>query len=170
VSALDAKALARHASSAESLLAALSGIGKSKILYRIDQPVNVYSERIMVRSREPVVTGTRKTARGEAINTVTYQTVGVIIDLSAQKPPPDAGSEQPTVLMSVELSTLAASDTETAPGFKVPASRGVSVDHSEPLEFDRPLVMLVISSATPAEQAVPVAYVVRYMFRPPVEK
>jgi hypothetical protein len=170
VGALDAKALARQAATPEALLKALSGTAKSRILYRIDQPVNVYSERITVGSSEPVVMGTRMNPGGQAINSIRYQNVGVIVRLSAQTPPPDANREAPDVKMAIQLAALAPSETEIAPGQKATATRTVSIEHSEPLEFGRPLVMLAVSSSSAAEQVTPAVYVIRYLFSPPVSK
>ncbi|MHC1763645.1 MAG: hypothetical protein AB9869_04960 [Verrucomicrobiia bacterium] len=164
-----AKALARQAATPEALLKVLSETGNARILYRIDQPVNVYSERITVGSREPVVVGTRKTNTGQ-INMISYQNVGVIVRLAAQKPSPGADGEAPNVKMAIELSALAQSDIEMAPGQKAVTTRTVSVEHSEPLEFDRPLVILAVSSASPAEQTTPTVCVIRYLFSPPVGK
>lgn len=170
VGALDAKALARQAATPEALLKVLAETGNARILYRIDQPVNVYSERITVGSREPVVVGTRKTNTGQAINMISYQNVGVIVRLSAQKPLSEADHPEPNVSMSVELAALAHSDIEMAPGQKAVTTRTVSIEHSEPLEFGRPLVMLAVSSASSAEQTTPTVYVIRYFFSPPVGK
>lgn len=52
----------------------------------IDQRVNVLSETLQVGTREPVVTATRMTSTGQAINAVTYQQVGAIIRLTGQFP------------------------------------------------------------------------------------
>jgi hypothetical protein len=53
---------------------------------------------------------------------------------------------------------------------KATATRTVAIDHSEPLAYDRPLVMLGVSSASSAEQTTPAVYVVRYLFSQPVGK
>ena len=61
---LDAKVLTRQAATPETLLAALAQTGKARLLYRIEQPVNVFSTRIIIGSSEPVITGTRTTTTG----------------------------------------------------------------------------------------------------------
>ena len=111
-----------------------------------------------------MVTGSRRSSTGEAINSVRYQNVGVVVRLSAQARPQEAGADKLTVNMSVQLATIAPSDTEIAPGVKATSMRSIAVDHSEPLEYDRPLVMLAVSSSSAAEQTTPAVYVVRYMF------
>jgi hypothetical protein len=164
VGTLDAKALAWLAPMPEALLPVLSAVGKTRILYRIDQPVNVYSERIAVMGSEPVVTGTRITANGQPINTTMRQNVGVIIRLSASVPP--KGKGETLVTMAVQLSALAPTDVEIGAGQKSTAMRNMQIQHSELLEFNRPSVMVAVSSASAVEQATPIAYVIRYAFRP----
>ena len=80
---LDDKVLTRRAANPETLLAALGQTGKVRLLYRIEQPVNVFSASSIIGSSEPVITGTRTTTTGAAINMISYQNVGFIVRLSA---------------------------------------------------------------------------------------
>ena len=73
-------------------------------------------------------------------------------------------------MMTVQLSALASSETEIRAGQKATAMRNLSLEHSEPLEFDRPEVMVAASSASAAEQSTSTAYVIRYVFSPAVAK
>jgi len=166
VGTLDATALARQAGTPEGLLKVLGDAGQARILYRIDQPVNVYSERITMTGSEPVVTGTRMSRSGQPINTTMRQNVGVIARLSAQAPPKEGDHSQPTVMMAVQLGASALSDTEIAAGQKATAMRNISLQHSEPLEFGHPQVVVAVRSASAGEQTTPTVYVVRYMFNP----
>ena len=50
VSSLDAKSLAGQAATPEALLQALGKVGAARVLYRIGQPVNLFSERILLGS------------------------------------------------------------------------------------------------------------------------
>ncbi len=165
---LDGNALAAKAATVESLSKALAAIGTPRVLYRIDQPANLFSEQIRIITREPVVTGTRKNSAGDEINTVQYQDLGVIVRLSAQAASKEAKRKNPDVKMSVELAALAPSDTQVPPGRKTMVTRTLSLDHSEPLKFGRPLVMLAISSAAADARTPATAYVVRYLFSPPI--
>jgi hypothetical protein len=163
---LEAPALASKAGTAEDLLKALGKAGTARILYRVDQPVNVYSERITLGSREPVVTGARKTTTGTTLKTVQYQNVGVIIHLKAQPPATtETKRKEPDVDMNIELSALTPGDIEIAPGVKAPVTRTVAIEHREPLKFGKPQIMLSID--TSKEGAVPTAYVIRYLFKSP---
>jgi hypothetical protein len=65
---------------------------------------------------------------------------------------------------------LAPSDIEIAPGVKATATRTVSLEHSEPLQFGHPLVMLSVSSTGADAKAPAAAYVIRYLFTTPTGK
>jgi hypothetical protein len=79
-------------------------------------------------------------------------------------PPTEGDHRQPTVVMSVNLSALAPSATEIGAGQKASAMRNIKLEHSEPLEFGRPLVIMAVSSSSVVEQVTPAAYVIRYLF------
>ena len=164
MSALDGKALAKRAATAEELLGALSEIGASRILYRFDQPVNLLSETLQLGSHEPIVMGTRTSNTGQAINTVQYQNVGVIIRLSSSTPPKGAEGKAPEVKLSGELAALADSDVEILPGRKVKTTRRLSFEHSEELDYGTPRVMLAVSSTSTDTKQPPAMYVIRYVF------
>ena len=161
---LDGNTLAAKAATAEDLRKALADLGPTKILYKIDQPVNLHSENIHVGSREPFVTNTRMTESGATINTIQYQQVGVIINMRAGPPPKDSKRRDPDVQMKIELSTLCDSGLEIGPKTKAVTIRSVSIDHSEPLQYGRPFIMLNTSYPPQGEKASPVAYVVRGVF------
>ncbi|MCX6923010.1 MAG: hypothetical protein NT154_07355 [Verrucomicrobia bacterium] len=182
LASLDDKALTHQAATPESLLAELEKTGRARLLYHIEQPVNVFSSRCIIGASEPVISGTRKATTGQAINSISYQNVGCIVRLSAQPPPQDRSSPAPIVTTAIQLSVLTPGEKEIAPGQKDSASRVMSLDHSEPLELDRPCVVLAISSnafsslhgsdtGSGRDQvpATPVAYVVRYQFGPPAQ-
>ena len=180
LSSLDDKALSSRAATAETLLSALAQTGKARVLYQVDQPVNVFSTTTMVGSSEPVVTGTRMNVASNAINNVRYQNVGFIVRLSAQEPPKGEPSSAPMVNLAIKLSVLCSGPKDIAPGQKETVARSVSLDHSEALAMNQPRALLAISSNVfsrfqasakgggKVETAIaPVAYVVRYQFSPP---
>jgi len=162
---VDGRVLARQADSAEKLLTALSQIGEARILYRFDQPVNVFSETLRLGTQEPMVTNSRTAANGAAINTIQYHDVGAIIQLSANRAPAEAKRKGPNVKLSVEMAVLSNSDAEIVPGRKVSSIRQVSLNHSERLEFGHPRVMLAVSSTSTDTKQRPAMYVVRYVFK-----
>jgi hypothetical protein len=165
VNEVDGRVLTKQADSAEKLLAALSRIGEARILYRFDQPVNVFSETLRLGTQEPVVTNSRTAPNGAAINTIQYHEVGAIIQLSANRAPAEAKRKGPNVKLSVEMAVLSNSEAEIVPGRKVSSIRSVSLSHSESLEFGQPRVMLAVSSTSSDPKQYPALYVVRYLFK-----
>ena len=179
---LDANALTSQAITPETLLSALAQMGKARLLYRIEQPVNVFSTTITIGSSEPVVTGMRTTTSGESVNNISYQNVGVIARLSAQGRPKDENGAAPIVRTAIRLSVLSPGENEIAPGHKGSAARVISLDGSGALELNQPRMLLAISSnafssfRTSADRSgrtqtpiTPVGYVIRYQFGPPAQ-
>jgi len=161
---LDAAALAAKAADPEGLRAALAEFGPTKVLYRVDQPVNLYSERIMIDSSEPVVTATRKTDTGRSINAVMHVHVGLSIAISGSQPPKESGRKGLDVQMMIQLAALGDSAVEVGAGGKTSAVRTVSIDHGEPVQYGRPLVMLNVTYPAKDEKGNAHAYVIRYVF------
>ena len=179
---LDDKVLTRQAATPETLLATLARTGKARLLYRIEQPVNVFSTRIIIGSSEPIITGTATTATGGTVNSISYQTLGFIVGLSAQAPPKDQHTAAPIVTTAIKFSVLSPGEKEIAPDQKESVIRMMSLDHSAALELMRPQVVLAISSNAfssfrrsaegnhrAESPATPVAYVIRYQFGPPAQ-
>ena len=161
---LDSVALSAKAGDPDTLRAALAEFGPTKVLYRVDQPVNVFSENIMIGSSEPVVTATRKTATGQNINTVQYQQVGLIVGISASQPPKDSGRKALDVQVRTEVASLGEGAPEISPGVKGVRARTVSINHTATLQYGRPLVMLNVTYPTNDEKASATAFVMRTVF------
>jgi hypothetical protein len=179
---LDDKVLTRQAATPEALLAALAQTGKARLLYRIEQPINVFSTRIVIGSSEPVISGTRNTSTDSIVNSINYQNVGLIIALSVQAPPNEQSNAAPIVTSAFRLSVLRPGEKEIAPGQRESVARAMSLAHSGALELKRPQVLLAISknalnslgrsadgNKAGETPATPVAYVVRYQFSPPAQ-
>jgi len=175
--------LTRQAATPETLLSDLGKTGRARLLYHIEQPVNVFSSKIIIGASEPVISGTHKSTTGGTVNSINYQNVGCILRLSAQSPPKDGNSAAPIVTTAIQLSVLSPGEKEIAPGQKDSAIRVTFLDHSEPLELDRPQVVLAISSNAVSSfrgsdngsgraevPTIPVAYVIRYQFSPPTQR
>jgi hypothetical protein len=182
LASLDEKALTAQAATPEKLLSALTQTGKTRVLYRLAQPVNVFSTTSMIGASEPVVTGSRAASGTNAVNRISYQSVGFIVRLSAQPATKDDSNAPPKVKMAVQLSALYPGEKETAPGQKETVTRSVSLDHSEVLAMNSPRALLAISTNVfsrlqasakgggKAETPVtPVAYVITYQFTPATE-
>jgi hypothetical protein len=179
---LDAKALTSQAAASESLLSTLAQTGKARLLYHIEQPVNVFSTTITIGSSEPVIAGTRTIPTGQTVNNISYQNVGVIVRLSAQGPPADENGAARIVTTAIRLLVLGPAEKEIAPGQKGSATRIMSLEGSGALDLSQPRVLLAIStnafstirtstdrSGRTQAPMTPVGYVVRYQFGPPAQ-
>jgi len=162
---LEAPSLEARAATVLDLAKALGELGEARLLYKLDQTVNLYGESIVMGSREPMVTGSRRMDSGPALNSVTYQEVGLLVNLAANPPAPDASRKSPTVQVNFELSTMGDSGVEIAPSVKAPRIRNLQLSHSETPRFGRPMVLLHVAATAGDEKAAPTAYVVRYVFR-----
>lgn len=161
---LDAQALETKADTAQSLAKALADFGPTKTLYKVDQTVNLFGESITLGTSQPMVTGTRMTDSGQAINSITYQQVGLVINLSANPAPPDAPKKVPDTQVDFHLAVLADSAVELAPKVKASSTRNVELSHSETPRFGKACVLLNASAASGSAATPATAYVVRYVF------
>jgi hypothetical protein len=164
IAGLDAQELEAKAATAQDLAKALAEFGKTRALYKIDQTVNLYDEKVNLGTQEPTVTSTRMTETGSAINTVMYQRVGLIVGIAGNPPPKDSKRKGLDVCITFELSALADSGVELSPKVKAAVTRSMHLSHGETPRFGRPRVMLNVSGPGGGEKAQPVAYVIRYMF------
>jgi hypothetical protein len=155
-----------RAATPEQLLASLRDAGKPRVLYRIDQPVNVFSDQVVVQTNKEIVTGPRMGRDGEPINSYVSHNMGVSVRLSAQAPPKIAKREGPDVTVSFNVSAEGPGTTEIGLGQMVQSFPMISQEHNEPLELGRPRLMLAMGSPSAVEQAKPFVYVVRYQFGP----
>jgi hypothetical protein len=160
---LEAQALETQAATPQALAKALAAFGKTKILYKIDQTVNLYGEQIMLNTSEPMVTGSRTSGPGGIMNSIAYQQVGLLVSLSASTP---KGSAHKLVAqVNFQLSALADSGVEISPQVKATSIRNVQLSHSETPRFGTPSVLLNVSAPRGGDKGPPVAYVIRYVFR-----
>lgn len=164
VADFEAPAIAARAATGAELLQALAEFGETKVLYKIDQTVNLYGESITMGSREPMVTGSRQTGAGGAINSVTYQEVGLIVNLAANPSVSEAPSTSFPVQVSFELSALADTGIEIAPSVRAARIRNLQLSHSETPRYGTPVVLLNASATPGTDQAPLTANIVRYVF------
>ena len=167
LAALDATALENSATTDETLLKTLQQTGKARVLYRFDQPINVYSGEIVYSASDPVVTGMQSTAKGPLVSSISYANLGAILRLSAQPPSNDPGSNLPEVNLKVQLAEFVPGDIETlsytAGAHSVP--RVINLEQTRRLDFSRPQIIVRQSLEFADDaQAAPAAYVLRYTF------
>jgi len=164
VGELDAGALAAKAPKAEDFAKALAALGPTKIMYTVDQVVNLYRDNIKISTREPMITNTRKTESGQAINTIQYQEVGAVFVIAGGPPPKDSKRKGIDASVKVELATLSDSGVQIAADVKASAMRNVGLTHNGPVEYGRPFVILSVNSTSKDAAGNAVAYVCRGVF------
>ncbi|MCP5519977.1 MAG: hypothetical protein H7A46_00345 [Verrucomicrobiales bacterium] len=164
ISQLEAPALESKAATAGSLAKALGEFGDTQVLYKVDQTVNLCGETIRLGTQKPVIAGTRVMPTGQAINTVTYQEVGLIVKLAANPPPVHADRGSFPVQLEFELSVLEESGIEIAPSVPAFQTKQLQLSHGAAPHFGKAVVLLSVSAGTGSDQVFPTAYVIRYVF------
>ncbi len=160
---LDPQVLALQAATPESLLKALTNFAESRIVYHIDQPVNVFSEGIIIGSSEPIITGSRTDIAGNSVNSIAYRNVGLTLRLSARVAPESAERRNPEVSLVAQISTIDHREGGTTADRRA-AAGAVTLNQTEPLEFRQPRVVLGARSAPATGQTNQVVYILRYVF------
>jgi hypothetical protein len=155
---LDATLLA----DAASLPRALEVFGSAKVLYKVDQVMDLAKDAVEVGTRQPTVTATRMTDAGRAVSTVQYQQVGAIFQVSrAAAEPPDG---QGDVQVDIEISALTESGAAISEGVPAMSVRNARMVHRAPLVLGRPFILLTVDAASKDAQGNAVAYVCRAVF------
>ena len=162
IDAFDAKSLAAKAGTAADLQKALAACGKTKVLYQVDQTVNLAEDRIHIGKREPFVTNTRRTERGPSINTVQYERVGVIFEVAGK---PTAGGLDATV--RIEMSALTESGTKISENVNAATVRSIELGHNGPVQLGKPVVLVSLDASSKDADGNAVAYVCRIVFGEP---
>jgi hypothetical protein len=162
---LDAVTLESSAATSRALATALEAFGPTKILYKVDQPVNLYGENIKVGSNEPLVTSTSYSGRsGTPINSYSYTSIGLIADISSPQSPKDPNRAEPNVQVRFQLSTMSSSGVEITQGNEARRIYTVNLSQSGTPKLGKPCVLVTVSAASADEKHPPVAYIIRYRF------
>jgi beta-lactamase regulating signal transducer with metallopeptidase domain len=165
---LDALKLESAAATPQALAKALEVFGAPKILYKVDQNVNLYGETITLGTQEPLITGSRRGAdEGTFNNSISYTTVGLLTRISAAAPPSDSKNANPNVQLNFQLSVVADSVVPISETANANRIRNVDLSQSGTPKFGKPSVLVTVNAADPGEKSRPVAYIVRYLFTQP---
>lgn len=158
---LDAKALVASAATPADLEKALAALGKTTILYKVDQTVSLAKDTVTINKREPFVTASRVLDGGQTVNTIQYQEVGAMFHVAGQ---PAATSAAMDVTLRVEMSALTDSTTNISENVKAPTVRNIIMGHNGPVEGGRPVVMVSADASSKDAQGNAIAYVCRVVF------
>jgi len=160
IPALDAARLAQ----APDLARALEELGKTRILYSVDQSVALAGDQINISKREPVVTASRVMEGGRAVNTVQYQQVGAIFKVAGRP----AGPGRLDVDLSIETASLTDSSARISDGTIAPTIRSAVMSHKGPVDLGKPAVLLSADAASKDADGNAVAHVCRVLLTAPL--
>ncbi len=150
-----------------NLQARLQALGSTKVLYKVDEVIDLADEaRMTVSARVPFVTGVRMSESGKEIRSVQYQPVGAVYKVSGE---PVSGSRGKLldVRLKVELSAVTESQTKVAAGVAAVTLRQAKLGHSGRVKLGRPIVMLTVDTSAKDKDGLAVAYVCRAEFSRP---
>ncbi|MBK8913411.1 MAG: hypothetical protein IPM64_02215 [Phycisphaerales bacterium] len=158
---LDAQGLAAAHPSASDLERALSALGPTRVLHRLQQPVSIESGmRASSSSNVPIVTREGTAKDGEPQRSIARQDQGLEVELNG-KWIDGAGYARAAISGKIDLAVVTASAIESAPGVKAPIFRRVSRSFETTVQMGRPELM--ISADAAADGAAAPAYVIRVL-------
>ncbi len=161
---LDAQRLEARAATAQDLEKALAGLGPTKVLYKVDQQVNLRGDTINVGERTPFVTNSQMGADGQVTKTISYQQTGMILKIEADASAAASDGKGPPVRLRAELATLGKSGVEISHGVNAVVINNISNASGGPFRYGRPVVAIAWSNTSPGDTATPAAFVMRYVF------
>ena len=148
----------------KGFVAKLSAIGTSRVLYRLDQTVDLHTtSRIRTGSRVPFVTNARMTQTGRTVRAIEYVRAGVNCRIT---PKPVKDTDPPCMQAKVEIDLTTAADSRVSVSEKVKAvaMHSVTLLHAGPVALGRPFVMVATGPAGQGKDAEAVAFVCRAVF------
>lgn len=154
---LRATELARTAQDDAGLNASLSKLGKSRLLYAVDQAVNLKKQpSIRIACQMPWVTAEGSKDEKRTTN-ISYQDVGLIANMVGVDQP--RSSKHGDAHIEVEISTVGHSDVSIGPNAKAPLCHKIRQTFDGPFTTGEPIVLLSVESAADGDMAT--AYVTR---------
>jgi hypothetical protein len=152
IAALDAAKLAKA-----DFAKAPPDLGQPRALYRIDQRVNLSGDSIVVGTQEPMVTSTRVTDSGKKVSSVSYNSVGAIVDFKAER----RGPRRLQVTSTIELSSRTESPVTISDGVTSPVIRKANMSMKGPVNLGEASVLVSADASSLDKDGKAVVYVVR---------
>jgi hypothetical protein len=154
---LDVDALAKASETAEAFEKALAALGKAQPMYRANQSVRLSGDTITIGSEMPMVTSSRLTDNGQAINSIQYFSTGANFTLAGKTGGP-AGID-----LDLGIQVSASSDSGAAITDKVsaPVMRKAVLSHKGPVHPGKPFVVVSVDGGSVDKDGKAVAYIGR---------
>lgn len=160
---LERDPLTQSAATVGSLNKALSEFGTPRLMYRIDQTIDLASgARLAVSSDTPYVTGTAAGPSGQTMTQLARQTLGTRLSISGGRV--DENSDKVAVTMVAEISDTTGSSVSTGSGASAPVFRKLDQNYAGVVDSGKPVLLLSIDNAAPNGTGSATVYVTRLVF------
>jgi hypothetical protein len=154
---LDVEALANASQTAADFEKALASLGTSRPMYRVNQSVRLSGDNVTIGSEVPIVTNSRTTDRGQAINTVNYQSVGARFSIASS----NARSDGVDLDLGIEVSSSSDTGTAISENVSAPIMRRATMSHKGPVQPKKPFVIVSVDANSVDKAGKAVAYIGR---------
>jgi len=162
VGELDAEALSAGQGTPADFQKLLEAIGRTKVLYRMDQAVKLAGDQIKIATREPVPMASRVTQTGQRIHAVMYRDVGAILKIAGWPQGDDL-----RVHLSIELSSVSDSAVKIARNVPAVAYRRATLTHNGPVRPGRAFAIVSVDASSRDAEDKAVGYVARVVLGKP---
>jgi len=154
---LDVDALTQASGNAEAFEKALAALGTAQPLYRASQSIRLSGDNILIGTEMPFITSARLGEKGQAINSVSYQSIGAAFSLAG-----DAGATGTIDLdLNIQLSSISEGATAIAANVKAPVFRRATISHKGPVQPRKPFVVVSIDAGSGDGNGKAVAFIGR---------
>jgi hypothetical protein len=154
---LDVDALAKASETAEAFEKALAALGTTKPMYRANQSVRLSGDTITIGSEVPVVTNTRMTDKGQAINTIQYQSTGALFTIAGKVGAPGGADLD----LTIQVASTSDGGAPINDAVRAPIMRRATLSHKGPFQPQKPFVVLSVDASSADKDGKAVAYIGR---------
>jgi hypothetical protein len=157
---IDTAALAQPTALAE-FDTAMRGLGDARVLYHVAQTVNLHERlKIEITASQPYASGTTTTAAGVVSNSIRRTDVGMRLELRGGWVP-DSAMKRVHLSLEATLSRVEDSALKVAPDVTSPVFRKVRQNHSGPVDFGDPALLLTLDGSCTDKSGEAVAFITR---------
>jgi hypothetical protein len=154
---LDVGALAKASETPQAFEKELAALGATKPLYRVSQSVRLSGDTITIGSEVPIVTNTRLTDRGQAINAVQYQSTGAHFTLAGRSTAAGATDLD----LNIQVAASSEGGAAIADRIKTPVMRKATLSHKGAFQPGKPFILVSVDAAAADPEGKAVAYIAR---------
>lgn len=154
---LELDTLTRASATPQAFEKELAALGATKPLYRVSQSVRLSGDMILIGTEVPVVTNTRMTDRGQAINSVQYRSTGAVFTVAGRAGAPGGIDLD----LGIEVAASSEGGAAVAEQVKAPIMRKATLSHKGPFQPGKPFILISVDAASADNDGKAVAYIAR---------